>query len=99
MDSTIWKYILRPDREGICTLEMPATRRALSVGEQDGRLVMWATVDPDHASTPAWYVVIPTGGHAPPANTGLLVAFIGTVQMATGLVFHVWELDPRSPTP
>lgn len=61
--------------------------RALSVGEQDGQLVLWAAVDPSHASDAGVLIIRIYGTGNPHSLRG---RFIGTVQMTDGLVWHIF---------
>lgn len=84
---TIWKFVI--DGEGL--IEIPCTHRCLSVGEQEGRIVMWAIVDPTTRPVPKQISVIGTGWQGWTMDGINAKRFIGTVQMSDGLVFHVFE--------
>lgn len=79
---TIYKYQVLP---GSYTM-MPKDAVILSVGAQGLNIVVWALVDDDMPRVPRLVRVHPTGDlvlHSAP--------FIGTVQMADGLVFHLFD--------
>jgi len=88
----IYKYELVPNKTCHTYVEMPTIRKPISVGEQDNRLIVWAEVDEhDKAFMSAYFYVIPTGFKELPNAD---IKFIGTVQMSSGLVFHIyWDRD------
>jgi hypothetical protein len=57
------------------------------VGEQQGRLVLWARVDPDALTMTRTILIRATGE----PFDGSESRYVGTVQMAGGLVWHVFE--------
>ncbi len=79
----IYKYQL----EAGCLnrIEMPADSYILNVGEQRGKVVLWAIVVPEKSKVIYEIGVIATG-----QNFGQYCAYIGTVQMSSGLVWHVF---------
>ena len=83
----IYKYVLlEADNQSI---GMPTGAEILSVGEQNGELVMWARVNPDNPHG-LRNIVIKGTGH--PIGAHELGRFIGTVIMLGGrLVWHVFE--------
>jgi hypothetical protein len=82
---TIWKYKLAPRTE----LEMPAGAVVLTVGAQGEDVVIWALINSDAQNTEKrTFVDMGTGHHAPEGT----MQFIGTVQVDSGLVFHIFEL-------
>ena len=82
---TIYKYEVLPYNTP--TL-LPDGAEILSIGEQDSRIYIWALVDANiPAKTPHSIVAYGTGHQIEDAGR----AFIGTVQMANGLVFHFFE--------
>ena len=84
---TIWKYEL-PMQEDVY-LQMPEGAEVLSVGEQHGRLCLWALVD-DNACTEGRAFSIRGTGY--PADGVETQTHIGTVVTAGGaLVWHVFE--------
>jgi len=82
----IWRYELAAfDPSSVI---MPEGARILSVGEQDGRLCVWARVEPGARLVQRWLRVTGTGWECDvPAEA----RFIGTVQMRSGMVYHVFE--------
>lgn len=83
---TVFKYILEPGADEIA---LPRLYRALSVGEQRGKICLWVEVDPDPllGTRDIPYYVVPTGGRVPESPT----KFIGTVLMHdASLVLHVY---------
>ena len=80
--STIYKYGLHPYRGPW----MPAGANVLAVGEQFGELVAWADVLPQASKVERLLVPVPTGD-GPPEDG----AYVGTVQQANGLVWHVYD--------
>lgn len=84
---TIYKYPLAiTDGQWIKTGGRNA--RPLSVGEQDGRLVMWVALEPhaENDERELFVTIIGTGNPVDSING----QFIGTVQMSNGLVWHVF---------
>lgn len=82
---TIYKYEVLPYNAP--TL-LPDGAKILSVGEQDSRIYIWALVDANiPAETPRHIHGYGTGHPVPDSER----VFIGTVQMADGLVFHFFE--------
>lgn len=68
---------------------LSSTARILHAGEQRGRLYIWAVVNTEEeVKTPRKIFVHGTGF---PLEGSTHSVHIGTVQMETGLVFHVFE--------
>jgi hypothetical protein len=67
--------------------EMPRGARVLHVGEQYGRLYLWALVDPTQPLQRRQFVVRGTGGDVPDGLTYLGTAFFGH----GAIVLHVFE--------
>lgn len=84
----IYKYELT----GTNTLQLREGSVVMHVGEQNGKLYLWATVDLDAKLRPLTFVVISTGSHVPSD-----FPHIGTVQMCDGIVVHVFLA--KEPTP
>ena len=83
---TIYKYPLTiTDRQDV---EMPTGSRLLSVGEQEGQLILWVAVDTNKPTISRCIVIVGTGN---PAKNIVDSPFIGTVQMSNGLVWHVFD--------
>lgn len=84
---TIWKFPL--DITGEQTVVIPKDAWFLSVGDQGGRLTLWAMVDPESEREERPIRIHGTGHPIP--NTEQL-GYIGTVQMNGGaLVWHVFK--------
>lgn len=79
----VWKFYVYSDRRDI---SMPAGSEPLHVGSQDGRVVLWAGVDPTRPRVMRRFFIIATGQPFEPK--GLL--YIGTTQ-AGPYVWHVFE--------
>ena len=88
-NQVIWKYELAP----LTQLQLPRGAQIVHVGSQDTEVVIWAAVDPTvEQDSNRLFRVVPTGRPFDPAEVH---SYLGTTQMANGLVFHVLEL--RSP--
>jgi len=84
----IYKYELVADR-GTSFVMMPIGARAISAGEQSGRLYVWAEACLSEPLEQRRFLVQPTGYiDLPP----MPLKFIDTVQMQDGLVWHVYEV-------
>jgi hypothetical protein len=82
----VWKFELRP---WTLVLDVPRDAIVLSAGVQGDDIVAWAICDPKAPKIPRLIAAHPTGVPLPPALVG--TRFVATVQMADGLVFHVWD--------
>lgn len=82
---TIWKYEL--ELTDIQFVSMPFGSRLLSVGNQDGKLCLWALVDPDKAKVDRQIEVIGTGNPIP--KYAGECDFIGTA-IISPFVWHVF---------
>lgn len=94
---TIFKYELEIVNEQI--VPIPSGSRPLSVQEQNGKLILWAVVDESKKSTGNFKVrIFGTGNPLPyslmdfsyDSPSGYVKQHIGTVQMSTGFVWHVF---------
>jgi hypothetical protein len=82
----IWKYeLLIQDKQ---TFRMPKGAKILSVQEQNGKLYMWAVVNPKDNTEACSFRIFGTGH---PFDLGTTSGFIGTVQCKNGLVWHVFR--------
>lgn len=84
----IYKYKLEQNPVSLQNVEMPANAWILHVGEQYGELYVWAMVAPEATPVNYKFFVLGTGvsiGHLEMASE-----FIGSVQMSSGLVWHVF---------
>jgi hypothetical protein len=84
-NQVIWKYELAP----LTQLHLPHGAQVLDVGSQDIEVVMWVAVDPHAEMDTRLFRVVPTGRPFDPAEVR---SYVGSTQMANGLVFHVLEL-------
>ena len=86
MSPDAWKYPVAI--VALQQLQLPRGARILHVGQQAGSVFLWADVDPNAPVERREIQVAPTGG-MPTAETPR--RHIGTVQMRSGLVWHVFE--------
>jgi hypothetical protein len=75
------------DRQGQTEIQMDPNAKLLYVGQQDGTIMLWAEVDPEAPTIPKAFFVKGTG-HYFEDNP---LAYVGTVQMPGGLVWHVYH--------
>lgn len=82
----IYKYQLEiKDEQGV---KMPSEAQILSVGNQHGRLCLWANVYPNNEIVTRSIVICGTGHKSPVGN----YKFVGTViQLDGALVWHVFQ--------
>lgn len=86
MSKAIFKYPLAiSDNQ---TLELPVGFTGLSVGEQNGQLVMWALIDKDQTRVETVNIRIYGTGHPIEIDTDQY-KFLGTVPMGP-FVWHVF---------
>jgi len=91
---TVWKFTLTgPDT----TIPMPVGAKVLSVGEQDGQIVLWAEVSAVVGDWPQRrFRAFNTGANLPEGTLKGDVpspVYLGTVQIRdAGIVWHVYEL-------
>lgn len=87
--TTIYKFRLG---QGVSNaLSMPTGAELLHVGEQMGELYLWARVDTSRVYENRELVVAGTGWLEGTPARG---QHIGSVQMSSGLVWHVFEPTP-----
>ena len=89
---TIYKYKL--PLTDLSEISLPASGDVISVGDQQGELVLWVLVEPDEKMMLRTFRIAGTGhplGFESPND----VSFIGTVQQASGLVWHIFEVIPH----
>lgn len=84
MKRAVWKF----DVSNSVTLDMPIGAKILSVQAQGAEICMWALVNTDAKTEKRNFVVYGTGYEIP----GGRMSYVGTAQIAGGLVFHVFEL-------
>lgn len=82
----VWKFRLRP---WTIFIDVPRGARVLSVGAQGSDVVAWLLCASDEPVAPRLLAAWATGEVLPRAAEG--AAFVGTVQMDDGLVFHVFD--------
>jgi hypothetical protein len=100
--SVVWKYAVpMPDERGRSFVDMHFTATPISIGLQEGEMVVWALVDLDAAvgedqaeTGPVRLIVANTGQDIPEFPDG--AAFLGTVTSAAGIVWHVWNGDAET---
>ncbi len=85
MSQRIFKYPVE-DNGGFA--DMPEGAVVLSVGEQLGTLTAWCLVDTDKRTVSRQFNVYGTGWNVSGVDPE---TYIGTVQMADGLVWHVFD--------
>lgn len=81
---TVYKFPLIIQDEVILEMSSATIRH---VGEQDGRLFVWAEVDPSKSASREHFQIRGTGQPL----TGKEGRFLRTVQMLNGLVFHIYH--------
>lgn len=81
---TVWKFEIPIQDEA--SIVAPEECRVLTVGEQNGKLMMWAVVDIDSPKR-VHRVIVAGTGHRLPNDVN---QYCGTVQMKDGLVWHVF---------
>ena len=84
---TVWKYVLKAEETQ--DIEMPKDYSVMSVGVQDDDIVIWVLVDPLYKDTEICRVK--TYGTGWPMNADSdRYRFVGTSQIKSGLVFHIF---------
>lgn len=86
---TIWKYPLALTLAQ--TLTLPKEARILHVGEQAQRLTLWVQVDDLLPHEDRVFIIVGTGHEVPGQTPAYPLRHLGTVQMADGFVWHVFE--------
>lgn len=84
MSQTVWKYEFKIV-DGLQSREWPEETHSLSVEAQNGRLCLWALVDPAKPLETREFRVIGTGFPIPPDHE-----YVGTAQI-TPFVWHLFE--------
>ena len=90
----IWKFNIPAFEYGaiindVFIIKMPSFSEILSVGEQEGKLVLWAAVNKHNPVVPMKFRVIGTGFQEMPSTNR---RFIGTVQrISFDLIAHVFQ--------
>lgn len=86
---TVYKYRLQPEDEQL--LHLPADARFLHVaqqGEYNSDIFAWVLLDPTAPTVERRIRIYGTGHEIPDS---IYLAFLGTLQMNSGLVWHVFE--------
>lgn len=86
---TIYKYEL--EITDVQNIFMPAEAHLLYVGEQDGTLMLWAEVDSTAWGEKRKLLIRGTGRPIYAGRDGTEPEYLGTAQMASGLVWHVYD--------
>jgi hypothetical protein len=86
----IWKFELPP---WSIFIDIPQGATLLSAGIQGDDIVVWARCNPNAPKVSRMVAAHPTGVPFPPAYDD--AEFLATVQMADGLVFHVFDGGER----
>ena len=89
MTKTIYKYEIPVTDTAVVT--MPRWAEILKIGEQNNDLFLWAIVDPGNDPINRVFYVRGTGH----PMTGYEGSYLGTVQMRSGLVWHVFDPGVR----
>lgn len=96
MKVAVRKY---PVQTGVFAVEMPGRADVLSLQLQDGAPVMWALVEVDMPTRRRRFAWMATeeefeSDDLAPASVAAngVPAFVGTLQMPGGLVFHLFEM-------
>ena len=95
--NTIWKYEIPLTDEPV--IEMPLGAVVRHVGEQDGQLCAWVQVIPTQPMVRHRLRVAGIGHplHLPDEGSRYATSYVGTVVMADGFVWHVWDLGHDQP--
>lgn len=85
MAKQVWKYVL----QNHCTFEIPQGAQIVRVGQQLGKVCMWAIVDPSSPVITREFTLIGTGYDLPDKQ----LEFLDTIVFEeVGLVFHAFEV-------
>lgn len=79
----VFKYHLG-QYPGRFAVTIPRGGKPVHVGEQDGNVLVWILVNPDHVRETIEFGIAATGQELTAGHQ-----YFGTVQMANGLVWHV----------
>jgi len=81
----VFKFRLAPELHP--TIQVPTGAEWLHVGEQADELYVWALVDTKAPYETRTFTIVGTGW----VEAAITGRHVGTVQMANGLVWHVFE--------
>lgn len=85
---TVHKFELQLDK---CQqIEMPWGSRILKIGEQQGKLMIWALVDTTNGMAYETFKIFGTGSNIDINDK--MTDFLGTVLMSDGYVWHVFKV-------
>ena len=84
---TIHKYTLLPE----CAIELTEGAKILSVGDQQGTVVMWVLLDTEKPIGKRIFMVFGTGHTLDDKKGTFEYIHLGTVQQESGFVWHVFE--------
>ena len=88
----VYKYKIVPGSiHRVPLVVVPLGAIVRHVGEQDGELFVWAEVDVLEVLTEHIYLEVFGTGHDMVEDMGVMREFLNTVQMANGLVFHIYH--------
>lgn len=91
---TIYKYPFKMGmNDSVWRHLMPIGSSIIKVGEQDDEVCMWAEVNLDLPLEARGFFIIGTGFSIPSDST-----YVGSVQMDSGLVWHVYEENGNEDT-
>lgn len=83
----VWKFPI--DKPGVHKVEMPEGARVVHVAAQDGKVCLWAVVDPENIAETKQFQVVGTGWDVE-WDDETYTGYIGTAR--TGIyVWHVFE--------
>lgn len=83
-----FKYELQPD--AVQDVALPRWYQLLKVGEEGGKLFLWALVDPDQPDKETIEVFVCATGEELDDYFDRSKIYLDTVICSNGLVWHVW---------
>ena len=83
---TIWKFELNV---GSNKVKMPEASEVLAVGEQEGKIMLWAEVDGKSGLTERPFLVTGTGDEI---DNELVLDYTGTVKIRFERVDYIWHV-------
>lgn len=83
---SIWKIKLVP-LPGTQTVSIPKNSTVLKFGVQGNDIVFWVLCDPDQSKIPLRLTLFFTGSAIGVSN----LAYLDTVEIRSGLVFHIFQ--------
>lgn len=88
MSKFVWKYTL--DLKDTQEIMLPYHHEILSLQMQNDQITIWVLVNPNDILSGTKFRIIATGQEI--EDNMKNEKFIGTVQLVSGLVFHVWVM-------